>query len=114
MTNTTDVVQSVAHYAEETLGDEGFRYVSAVVANCKLLALELEALEEEDAGRSVDMEALIIAAYLHDISTIEHGFQNHAQQSTAMAVEFLRKCEMPAPKIAKVEQAILLHTLPFA
>jgi len=110
--NTTDVVQSVAHYAEEALGDEGFRYVSAVVANCKLLALELEA-QEDATGRSVDMEALIIAAYLHDISTIEHGFQNHAQQSAAMAVEFLRKCEVPAPKIAKVEQAILLHTLPF-
>src|SRR5712691_1250222 len=112
--NTTDVVQSVAHYAEETLGDEGFRYVSAVVANCKLLALELEAQEEEDAGRSVDMEALVIAAYLHDISTTVHGFQNHAQQSAAMAVEFLRQCDVPAARISKVEQAILLHTLPFS
>src|SRR5437870_6696138 len=60
------------------------------------------------------MAALIIAAYHHDISTNTHGFQNHAQQSAAMAVEFLRKYDVPAARISKVEQAILLHTLPFS
>ena len=41
----TDVVQAAARHAEETMGKEGFRYVSEVVANCKMLALELEAQE---------------------------------------------------------------------
>ena len=83
----TDIVQAVARYAEEMMGPEGFRYVSAVVANCKMLALELEALEENPV--TLDLDALVIAAYLHDISTVRHGYQNHHVKSAQMAVEFL-------------------------
>src|SRR6266480_726952 len=39
----TGVVPTVAQHAEEMMGKEGFHYVCAVVANCKMLALELEA-----------------------------------------------------------------------
>ncbi len=39
----TEVVSIVARYVEEALDQEGFRYVCTVVANCKMLALELEA-----------------------------------------------------------------------
>lgn len=102
-----DVVQAVAHYAEEVLGNEGFRYVSAVVANCKLLAVELEAQEENT--RPVDMDALVIAGYLHDISTVAYGFHDHHFKSAEMAAEFLRECDVSADSIRKVEQAILLH-----
>ncbi|HLZ61170.1 MAG TPA: HD domain-containing protein [Ktedonosporobacter sp.] len=104
----TGVIQSVAHYAEEVMGAEGFRYVSAVVANCRMLALELEAREEEAA--TIDTEALIIAGYLHDISTPTHGFQNHNVKSAEMAGVFLRGIEVPVERISKVEQAILAHT----
>jgi len=109
---------SVAQYAESVLGKERFRYISAVVANCKMLALELEAGEEEegksDAQESIDVEALIIAAYLHDISTVAHGFQEHHLKSAAMAVEFLRGLDVSAERIDTVEQAILAHTTAYA
>ena len=42
------VVATVAQHVESVLGKEGFRYVSAVVANCKMLALELEATGRDD------------------------------------------------------------------
>ncbi len=99
----TDIVQAVAHYAEEMMGQEGFRYVSAVVANCKMLALELEALEENPV--TLDLDALVIAAYLHDISTVTHGYQNHHVKSAQMAVEFLSERDVDAERISKVEQS---------
>lgn len=102
----TDVVRAAARYAEEVQGSEGFRYISAVVANCKMLALELEAQDI-----AVDMEALVIAAYLHDISTVAHGFQEHHVKSAAMAVDFLRELDAPADLIRKVEQALLAHMM---
>ncbi|GCE20385.1 HD domain-containing protein [Dictyobacter kobayashii] len=104
-----DVVQAAAQYAEEVMGGEGFRYVSAVVANCKMLALELEA--QEDQAFAINTDALIIAGYLHDISTVTHGFQDHQVKSAEMAVEFLRKLEAPEELVQKVEQAILTHTI---
>jgi len=108
----TEVVPTVAQHAEEVMGKEGLRYVSTVVANCKMLALELEA--QEDDLEPVDTEALIIAAYLHDISTVTHGFHEHHLKSAEMAVEFLRKLDMPSERISKVEQAILAHMTVFS
>jgi hypothetical protein len=108
----TGVVPTVAQHAEEVMGKEGLRYVSAVVANCKMLALELEA--QEDNLEPIDTEALIIAAYLHDISTVTHGFHEHHLKSAEMAVEFLRKLDMPSERISKVEQAILAHMTVFS
>jgi HD superfamily phosphodiesterase len=104
----TNIIQAVARYAEETMGLEGFHYASAIVANCKMLALEIEALEENPA--TLDLDALVIAAYLHDISTVTHGYQNHHVKSAEMAVEFLREHNAEAERISKVEQAILMHT----
>lgn len=108
----TGVVQSVARYTEEVLGSEGFRYASAVVANCKMLALQIEALEESEEGQSsaLDSDALIIAAYLHDISTAAHGYADHQIKSAEMAVNFLREHDVPNEQIATVERAILTHT----
>src|SRR5690349_5985412 len=82
----TKVLQAVARYAEEIMGPEGFRYVSAVVANCKMLAVQLEGLEEQAV--TLDMDALVVSAYLHDISTVSHGYQDHHLKSAEMAVEF--------------------------
>jgi len=102
------IVQAVADYAETILGKEGYRYISAVVANCKMLALELE--EQKEDISVLDMDALIIAAYLHNISTSEYGFPDHHLKSAEMAVEFLRKLAVPVNCIIKVEQIILTHT----
>ncbi len=109
-------IQVVAHYAERTLGNEGFRYVSIVVANCKMLALQYEALNEEhnDAHEveTIDMDALVIAAYLHDISTTSQGFQQHHIASAQMAVDFLQAHQVAPELVQKVEQAILTHMTP--
>lgn len=107
----TNVVQAVARYAEEVMGGEGFRYVSAVVANCKMLASELESPEEGEASSPIDTDALVVASYLHDISTVEHGFQDHQVKSAEMAVTFLGDLDVSAEQIQKVEQAILTHTV---
>lgn len=104
---------TVAQHVESVLGKEGFRYVSTVVANCKMLALELEATED-DTSASIDMEALIIAGYLHDISTSTHGYHDHHLQSAEMAVEFLRELNLPAERVEKVKQVILTHTTVFS
>jgi HD superfamily phosphodiesterase len=104
----TDVIQAVAHYVEETMGSEGFRYVSAVVANCKMLAVQLEM--QEDHSISLDTDALAIAAYFHDISTVEHGFHDHHVKSAEIAEEFLRSRNTSKECIAKVQQAIRTHT----
>ena len=102
------IVQAAADYAEKVLGKEGFNYICAVVANCRMLAAELD--EGEKNISDLDMEALIIAAYLHNISTTEFGFPDHHLKSAEMAVEFLRKLDAPEHCITKVEQIILMHT----
>jgi HD superfamily phosphodiesterase len=102
------IVQAVADYAETMLGKERYRYMSAVVANCKMLAAELEEREEDISA--LDLDALIIAAYLHNISTAEYSFSDHHLKSAEMAVEFLRKLAVPVNCITKVEQIILTHT----
>jgi HD superfamily phosphodiesterase len=102
------VVQAAAQYAEEVLGKERFRYIASVVANCKMLAVELEGREED--LKDLDKDALVIAGYLHDISTIEHGFQDHHLKSATMAAEFLREIDVPGACIERVKQAILAHT----
>jgi HD superfamily phosphodiesterase len=117
---TLEIVPTVAQYAEQALGKEKFRYVSSVVASCKMLALQLESEQEQDEGDSeaenaspaIDMEALIIAAYLHDISASEHGAEEHQRMSAEMALDFLQDIDVPEERIKKVEQAILLHTAP--
>jgi hypothetical protein len=103
----SEIVQAVAHYAESVMGQEGFRYISAVVATCKMLALELEGAEEASA---LNMDALIISAYLHNISTIEFGFHDHQVKSAEMAVEFLREVQAKDELVTSVERIIQAHT----
>jgi HD superfamily phosphodiesterase len=101
----TDIVPIIAQHVQEMLGDEGFRSVSAVVANCKLLTLELG-----DGGVRIDTQALLLAGYLHDVSTAAHGFSNHHISSAEMAVKMLRTYEVAPERISRVEKAILAHT----
>jgi HD superfamily phosphodiesterase len=103
------IVRAAAQFAEEMLGSEAFRYTCAVVANCKLLTLELEAREDASI-QELDPDVLTIAAYLHDISTATHGFQDHHRTSAEMAVAFLRELGVPEAFTKRVEQAILTHT----
>src|SRR5712691_11645827 len=95
------VASTVAQYAEEVMGQEGFRYVSAVVANCKMLALELESQDDAGTIETIDSEALVIAGYLHDISTVVHGFHDHHLKSAGMAVEYLQLLAIPDERIRK-------------
>jgi HD superfamily phosphodiesterase len=102
------IARAAADFAEKVLGKEGFHYNSAVVANCRMLAAELD--EGEKDINALDMDALIISAYLHNISTAEFGFPDLHLKSAEMAVEFLRKLDAPEDCITKVEQIILTHT----
>lgn len=104
----SELVQAVADYAEAVLGQEGFRYISAVVATCKMLALELEG-EGEEASK-LNMEALVLSAYFHNISTIEFGFQDHHLKSAEMAVEFLEKQKADEELVSRIEEIVLAHT----
>jgi len=103
-----ETIQAVAQHAEAVLGKEGFRYVSTVVASCKMLAVELD--EQGEDAHALDMEALIISGYLHNISTVAYGYYNHHLKSAEMAAIFLRGLDVPAERIRKVEQAILTYT----
>ncbi|HCI81770.1 MAG TPA: hypothetical protein DHW02_19000 [Ktedonobacter sp.] len=121
------VVQKVAQYAQEILGEEGFRYTSAIVASCRMLAVQqtdyqLESEHEidiadnndgeSDKGKddeAIDMDALVIAGYLHDISTVAHGYNDHQRESARMAVQFLQQQQFPPERIQRVEQAIVHH-----
>lgn len=119
------IVQKVARYAEETLSEEGFRFTSAVVANCRMLAVqqnehkwrdkdedverEVQSDTHDDAHEAIDMDALVIAGYLHDISTVAHGYNDHQRESARMAAQFLRQQLFPSERISRVEQAILHH-----
>jgi HD superfamily phosphodiesterase len=103
----SEVVQAVAQYAESVMGQEGFRYISAVVATCKMLALELEDAEQTGA---LDIQALVISAYLHNISTIEFGFHDHQVKSAEMAVEFLREVQANDELVMSVERILRMHT----
>ena len=104
------VVSAATQYAEELLSKEGFRHVSAVVANCKMLVAEIEGQGEENSN--IDLNVLILAGYLHDISTAAQGFHDHHVKSAEMAVEFLQELDAPVELISKVEQAILTHADP--
>jgi len=104
------VVSAAAQYAEDVLSKEEFRQATTVVANCKMLAAELEGHGENTAV--VDLDALVIASYLRDISTAAHGFHDHHIKSAEMAVEFLHELDIPTELISKVEQAILTHANP--
>ncbi len=104
----SEVIQAVAEYAETVMGQEGFRYISAVVATCKMLALELENTDEEN--EPVNMDVLVVSAYLHNISTIEFGFQEHQVKSAEMAVEFLRQTQGAETLVNPVEKVLLAHT----
>lgn len=106
-----EIVQAVADYTESVLGQEGFRYISAVVATCKMLALQLDGEGEEgEQASGLNMDALVLSAYLHNISTIEFGFQDHHVKSAEMAVEFLKKHEAGEGLVASVKEIILAHT----
>ena len=105
----SEVVQAVAEYTESVMGQEGFRYISAVVATCKMLALELENADAQ--ANALNMDVLVISAYLHNISTIEFGFQEHQVKSAQMAAEFLREHKAADTLIQLVEKVLLAHTI---
>ena len=79
------VVSIVAQHAESVLGKERFRYVSAVVANCKMLALELDGQEEEKGNdkprQAIDLDALKRLAdgtrHVIGVAVLQHVRQPH-------------------------------------
>ena len=61
------------------------------------------------ANTAIHMEALIIAAYLHDLSAAQPGLKGSPQKSAEMAVEFLRELDASEECVKKVKQAIVSY-----
>ena len=97
----SELQDAIRQYVLEMIGPEGLIYASKVVANCKMLAVDQP---------GVDMDALIMAAYLHDISTGVYGKQDHNRRSAEMAAAFLGEWGVPPETIACASQAILVHS----
>jgi HD superfamily phosphodiesterase len=96
-----ELQEAITQYVQEMLGPEGLLYASTIVANCKMLAVDQE---------GIDADALVMAAYLHDISKGVYGKEEHNQRSAEMATAFLREWGVPAERVACVEAAILVHS----
>lgn len=96
-----ELQDAIAQYVQEMLGPEGLVYASTTVANCKMLAVDQE---------GVDQDALVMAAYLHDISTGVYGKEEHHRRSAEMAAAFLREWGVPAERVAAVQAAIIVHS----
>jgi HD superfamily phosphodiesterase len=96
-----ELQDAITQYVEEMLGPQGLVYASSIVANCKMLAVDQP---------DVDLDALVMAAYFHDISTGVYGKEEHHRRSAEMAAAFLREWGVPAERIAAVETAILVHS----
>lgn len=74
------------------------------------LALKLAKQQETD----VDQDALLAAAYLHDVGALEPYRQkgvDHAEWSAALAEEMLISVGFPSDKIPLVKEIILGHTV---
>jgi len=96
-----ELQDAIIQYVQEMLGPEGVVSISGIVANCKMLAVDQE---------GVDMDALVMAAYLHDISTGVYGKQEHHRRSAEMAAAFLKEWDVPDERIACVRDAIMVHS----
>jgi len=80
----------------------GIEHTMQVVSYCLVLSKK----------RDLDEEVLVIAAYLHDLSTyISHYSQNHAARSAKIASEILPKItSLPQEKIKLIIQIIANHS----
>jgi HD superfamily phosphodiesterase len=96
-----ELQDAITQYVQEMLGPEGLLYASTIVANCKMLAIDQE---------DIDQDALVMAAYLHDISTGVYGKEEHHRRSAEMAAAFLREWGVPPERVAAVQAAIMVHS----
>ena len=77
----------------------------------RVYELALELAKQQDA--EVDRDALLAAAYLHDVGALELYRQegvDHAERSAALAEEMLIYAGFPPNKIPLVKEIILGHT----
>lgn len=59
--------------------------------------------------KDVDKELVEIAAWLHDISTIQGEYKNHHANGAKIAEKFLKTLNYPSEKIEKIKHCILNH-----
>ena len=77
----------------------------------RVYALALELAKQQDTD--VDKDALLAAAYIHDVGELElyrRAGIDHAEQSAAFAEEMLVSGDFPQDKIPLVKEIILGHT----
>ena len=96
-----ELQEAIRHYVEEMVGTDGLVYASKIVANCKMLAVDQE---------GVDLDALVMAAYLHNVSAGVYGKQEHNKRSAEMAAAFLAEWEVAPAQVERARKAILVHS----
>lgn len=84
---------------ESNYGEAFEHHFKPTVKYAKELAEELNA----------DKEAVMIAAWLHDIGSIRHGRENHHETGAKIAEKKLRELEYPEEKKKLVERCIRNH-----
>ena len=89
------------HSLEKEILENHFK---PVVNYCRLIS---EGLIKE--GNEIDLEALELAAWLHDIGSIIFGRENHHVTGAEVAEKELQKLNYPQEKIKKIKKCILNH-----
>ena len=74
-------------------------HFKSVVKYARILAKECHA----------DTEVVLVAAWLHDIGSIEGYYEDHHIQGQRFAEEFLKKQSYPQEKIDRVKHCIYAH-----
>jgi len=69
----------------------------------------LEKAKQLAKTRGADEEIVEIAAWLHDIGSIQGNHENHDKVGADIAENFLQSINYPAERIEKVKRAILNH-----
>lgn len=101
-----DLVQAAAAHARDLAGGEQaplWLHVQKVIELCEQLV---------PPSVPVDREALMVAAYLHDIGYATGPAPGHEQRSADMAREFLAARGLPPERVERVAQIILAHKDP--
>jgi len=78
-------------------------HVRAVVGYCEELASRLP---------QADREAVLVAAWFHDLARVDEGPEDHARRSAERAREFLTDRGYPSDRSHQVALAVLHHSFP--
>ncbi len=103
MSSVLEIVKEIVRNVMPPDPVHGFPHVERVAK----IALRLA----DECDNEVDVEALEIAAYLHDIARFSsEGGRNHAEASAKVAETLLKALGYPEERVRKVMDAVMSHS----